>query len=200
MILSQKSDSELAEYCLQCISTHTENKSFFKDMSPSLSDLNECYISFTSALSICEHNSNPSYTSIKNQSRATLCAVMTWCAQSCNEIAGDDTDLLELSGFHPLKKKNSLNNVSSPYNIKLTQGPIDGSIYCAFKKVKEGLCYEIQFGNSMDDINSWSKMICTTSRNNMITDLPAEKSCYVRMRTIGECDAVSEWTEVVRCN
>jgi hypothetical protein len=191
--LSKKSDGKLAEYCAQCLNSLNENATAFKTMSPTKAELTTACNNFVAAMETCGRNGNPSNTAAKNQARETLCAMMTWCAQSCSEIAGGDTAMYEMSGFGVKSKPQRKNTVDCPTGLTIMQGPFDGSVYCSFTPGAGARCYEIQFGTNPSNTADWSSMTCTTAKRCMITDLKSMSRYYMRVRAIGSRNVMSEW-------
>jgi hypothetical protein len=191
--LSRKSDGKLAEYCAQCINSLTENAAAFTNMNPTTAELNTAYKNFVTAMEICGRNGNPANTSAKNSTREVLCSIITWCAQSCSEIAQNDTALFELSGFSTKAKPQRTTQVSCPTDLQITQGPFDGSVYCSFQPSAGARCYEIQYGTNPTNTADWSTMTSTTARRCMIADLSTMTRYYMRIRAIGPRNICSEW-------
>lgn len=191
--LFHKSDGKLAEYCAQCINSLTENATAFVSMSPTTAELKTAYENFVAAMETCGRNGNPSNTAAKNQLRETLCATITWCANSCSEIAQGDIALFEMSGFSAKGKAQRINKVATPTGIQITQGPFDGSVYCSFASCSGARCYEIQYGNTPTNTGNWTNMTVTSSRKCMITDLNMMSRYYMRVRAVGPHNLVSEW-------
>jgi hypothetical protein len=191
--LSTKSDGKLAEYTAQCMNCITENAVAFNKMAPSISELKAAYDSFVAAAEQCGRQGNPANTAAKNQARESLCNTLTWCAQSCSEIAGTDTALFELSGFSVKAQPTKITSINCPVNVKVELGPFEGSVYCSFDAVAGARCYEINYGTSPTDFSDWTTITVSTSRRSLITDITPLSKCYLRIRSIGPRNIISEW-------
>jgi hypothetical protein len=197
LALAHRSDANLAEYCLQRINSLTENAAAFANMSPTLATLVEHYNDYITAMESCGRSGNPATTAAKNKMRETLCFTLTHCAQSCSEIAGDNIPLFELSGFQAKGKGTRLTSISTPAKISISQGPLDGTVYCSFDIVAGARCYEIHFGTTPENIENWDCMYTSSTRKNLVADLPSLSRCYLRIRAIGVRGMVSGWSSVV---
>jgi hypothetical protein len=195
--LSKKSDGKLSEYTSQCINCITENAVAFNKMSPSISELNAAYDTFKSAMEQCGRQGNPANTAAKDQARVSLCNTLTWCANSCSEIADTDTALFELSGFSVRSKATRINSINCPTNVNVEFGPMEGSVYCSFESVAYARCYEISYGTNPNDTSGWSKMTVSTSRKTLITDLTPMSKAYLCIRTIGPRNIISDWCPMI---
>jgi hypothetical protein len=123
--------------------------------------------------------------------------VLTWCASSCSEIAGTDLALFELSGFSPRAKPTRITTIEAPTAIETAFGPMEGSIYCSFQGVQHARCYEIQYGSNPNDQSTWSNMTVSTSRRTLITDFTPMSKGYLRIRTIGPRNIISDYSDII---
>lgn len=196
--LAHKSDAHIAEFASQRINSLTENAVAFPGLSPTVIEVTAAYENFVSAMEACGTSGNRTNTMAKNDMREILCNNLTWVAQSCIEIANGDATLFGLSGFDLKAKAQRITSIDCPANIKVTPGPFDGSVYCSFKLVEHARCYEIQYGNNQADMETWSSLITSSSRKNMLTDLTPMSYGYMRIRTIGPRTISSEWSTVIQ--
>lgn len=193
--LSQKSDGKLAEFASQCINSIGENAAAFVKMAPTLAELTTAYTNFTEALENCGRSGNPANTAAKNQARETLGNMLTWCASSCSEIAGDDVALFELSGFSTRAKPTKITSINCPEGINVSFGPVEGTVYCAFESVQHARCYEIQYGATPTALSS--EMTVSSSRRILVTDFTPMSKGYLRIRTVGPRNIISDWSTVI---
>jgi hypothetical protein len=74
---------------------------------------------------------------------------------------------------------------------------MEGSIYCSFQSVQHARCYEVQYGSNPTDQSSWSTMVVSSSRRTLITDFTPLSKGYLRIRTIGPRNIMSDYSDVI---
>lgn len=196
--LALKSDAHLGEYTAQRLNDLKVNAAAFPNLSPTTIDLTDAYNDFVNATEICGRSGNPANTTAKNNAREKLCNILSWVAQSCIEIADGDKAVFELSGFELKSKAQRISSIDCPVDIKTVQGPFSGSVYCSFTAVTHAKCYEVQYGATPNDFDNWSTMITSTSRKAIVTDLTPRTIGYLRIRTVGPRNIISDWSVVIQ--
>jgi hypothetical protein len=192
--LEKRNDADLGQYVTDRAADLVANTLKFPGLKPTPDDLIDKNEDFSAALSSRAANR----TTVKNIVRRELEIMLLTCADNCAEISNNDLSIYELSGFGYKRKPEPSGKLPAPTNLTVEIGPDEGQLYVRFKGVTNAHGYEIWFGKSGTDPETWTEMMGVSSgRKTLLNDLESNVSYGVRVRAIGAKKTSGEWTSVV---
>ncbi|QQS30151.1 MAG: fibronectin type III domain-containing protein [Sphingobacteriales bacterium] len=135
-------------------------------------------------------------TAIKNQERASLIEGLRLLASYVEDNSANNEAIMLSSGFDiyggPLNPR-PLPEI--PQNLRLSDGPLSGSVIAKVNKVEFAVVYELRY--TEDDFGPdarWVQLSASTSTNMLISGLTPSKNIWVQVRSVNS-KGYSEWSD-----